>query len=66
MERAYLQCVSGSMFGSFALRPALGRLFLKSDDLTPGALNRRCFRMTIGRIALDRSEGDRAHIPFAQ
>jgi putative ABC transport system permease protein len=37
MERAYLQYVSGSMFGSFGLRPALGRLFTESDDMQPGA-----------------------------
>ena len=37
MEKAYLQYVSGWMFGSFGLRPALGRLFTESDDLKPGA-----------------------------
>src|SRR5215471_15711396 len=36
-EKAYQQYVSGWMFGSFGLRPALGRLFSESDDLTPGA-----------------------------
>jgi predicted permease len=36
MERAYLQYVSGWMFDSFGLRPALGRLFSESDDLQPG------------------------------
>jgi putative ABC transport system permease protein len=34
MENAY---VSGSMFGAFGLRPALGRLLTESDDVTPGA-----------------------------
>jgi predicted permease len=37
MEKAYVQYVSGSMFGSFGLRPVMGRLFAESDDLTPGA-----------------------------
>ena len=37
MEKAQLQHVSGSMFGAFGLRPAIGRLLTASDDLTPGA-----------------------------
>src|SRR5271167_1588319 len=37
MEKAYLQYVSGWMFSSFGLRPALGRLLTESDDLKPGA-----------------------------
>ncbi|MGO8736372.1 MAG: ADOP family duplicated permease [Terriglobia bacterium] len=37
MERAYVQYVSGWLFGSFGLRPSLGRLFTESDDLEPGA-----------------------------
>src|SRR6266576_2839034 len=37
MEKAHLQYVSGSMFGSFGLRPVLGRLLTESDDLTAGA-----------------------------
>ena len=37
MEKAYLQYVSGWMFGSFGLRPALGRLLTENDDLKPGA-----------------------------
>ena len=37
MEKAYRQFVSGWMFDSFGLRPALGRLLNKSDDETPGA-----------------------------
>jgi putative ABC transport system permease protein len=37
MEKAHLQHVSGWMFRSFGLRPALGRLFTGSDDLEPGA-----------------------------
>src|SRR5260370_1231128 len=37
MEKAYLQYVSGWMFDSFGLRPALGRLFTEDDDLKPGA-----------------------------
>jgi predicted permease len=36
MEKAHRQFVSGWMFGSFGLRPALGRLFTESDDLKPG------------------------------
>ena len=37
MEKAYRQYVSGWMFSSFGVRPALGRLFTEMDDLTPGA-----------------------------
>jgi predicted permease len=37
MERAYRQYVSGWMFGTFGLRPSLGRLFTENDDLKPGA-----------------------------
>ena len=36
-EQAHGQFVSGWMFGSFGLRPALGRLFTESDDLKAGA-----------------------------
>jgi len=37
MEKACVQYVSGWMFGSFGLQPALGRLFTENDDLKPGA-----------------------------
>jgi len=37
MEKAQVQYVSGWMFGTFGLRPALGRLLTESDDLKPGA-----------------------------
>jgi predicted permease len=37
MEKEYLQYVSGWMFSSFGLHPALGRLLSESDDLKPGA-----------------------------
>jgi len=37
MEKAYLQYVSGWMFSSFGLKPALGRLLTESDDLKPHA-----------------------------
>jgi putative ABC transport system permease protein len=37
MEKAFVQKVSGWMFRSFGLRPALGRLLTEQDDLTPGA-----------------------------
>ena len=37
MEKAYVQYVSGWMFGAFGLRPALGRLFTENDDRKPGA-----------------------------
>ena len=37
MERLRVQFVSGSMFHSFGLRPALGRLLDASDDTAPGA-----------------------------
>jgi predicted permease len=36
VERAYVQYVSGWMFSSFGLRPALGRLLTERDDLNPG------------------------------
>jgi predicted permease len=37
MEKAYTQYVSGWMFHSLGLQPALGRLLTERDDLTPGA-----------------------------
>jgi putative ABC transport system permease protein len=37
MEKGTVQYVSGSMFGSFGLRPAAGRLLTENDDLKPGA-----------------------------
>jgi putative ABC transport system permease protein len=37
MERAYRQFVSGWMFDTLGLRPALGRLLTEHDDVTPGA-----------------------------
>ena len=37
IEKAYRQYVSGWMFDSFGLRPALGRLFTERDDVTPTA-----------------------------
>ncbi|MFZ3340929.1 MAG: ABC transporter permease, partial [Terriglobales bacterium] len=36
-EKAQVQYVSGSMFGSFGIHPALGRLITETDDLHPGA-----------------------------
>jgi predicted permease len=36
-EKAYQQYVSGWMFHSFGIQPALGRVFAENDDLTPGA-----------------------------
>jgi putative ABC transport system permease protein len=36
MEKAEVQYVSGTMFGTFGLRPVLGRLLTESDDLEPG------------------------------
>ena len=36
-EKAYRQYVSGWMFSSFGLRPAVGRLLTENDDLQPGA-----------------------------
>ena len=35
-EKAYLQFVSGWMFGAFGLQPAAGRLLMENDDLEPG------------------------------
>ena len=37
MENANVGYVSGSMVGTFGLRPALGRLLAESDEVTPGA-----------------------------
>ncbi len=37
MEKANLQFVSGSIFTTFGLHPAAGRLFTDDDDLEPGA-----------------------------
>jgi predicted permease len=37
MERAQRQFVSGWMFNSFGLKPALGRLLTRNDDVTPKA-----------------------------
>jgi predicted permease len=37
MERAEVQYVSGWMFGTFGLRPAVGRLLTENDDLKPRA-----------------------------
>ena len=37
MEKVYRQFVSGRMFGSFGLQPAVGRLLTQNDDVTPGA-----------------------------
>src|SRR5438067_7611670 len=36
MERAYRQFVSGWIFDTFGLKPALGRLLTADDDTTPG------------------------------
>jgi len=36
IERAYLQYVSGWMFSTLGVRPALGRVFTRNDDLRPG------------------------------
>ncbi|MGO9255954.1 MAG: ADOP family duplicated permease [Bryobacteraceae bacterium] len=37
MEKAVVQYVSGWMFGTFGLRPAVGRLLSENDDRKPGA-----------------------------
>ena len=37
MEQANLQYVSGQMFSSLEIRPALGRVLTEDDDLKPGA-----------------------------
>jgi predicted permease len=37
MEKAYRQYVSGWMFRTLGLRPALGRVLTENDDLKPGA-----------------------------
>jgi predicted permease len=38
MEKAVVQNVSGWMFPTFEIQPALGRLFTEDDDRTPGAV----------------------------
>ena len=37
MEKGLIQYVSGRMWESFGLHPALGRLFTEQDDMVPGA-----------------------------
>ncbi|HEY3628365.1 MAG TPA: ABC transporter permease [Terracidiphilus sp.] len=37
MEKAVVQYVSGWMFSTFEIQPALGRLLTENDDRTPGA-----------------------------
>ncbi len=37
IEKTNVQYVSGWMFNSFGLKPAIGRLFTEADDLKPGA-----------------------------
>lgn len=37
MEKSVIQYVSGGLFGSFGIRPAIGRLFATNDDERPGA-----------------------------
>ena len=37
MEKAHLQYVSGWMFTTFEIQPALGRVLTEADDLKPGA-----------------------------
>ena len=37
LEKAWVQYVSGWMFGTFGLQPSLGRLLSESDDLKPRA-----------------------------
>jgi putative ABC transport system permease protein len=54
MEKAQRQYVSGWMFNSFGLRPALGRLFTEDDDLKPrthpyGVLSHDYWRSRFGR-----------------
>jgi hypothetical protein len=36
IEKAYLQYVSGWMFSTLGIKPALGRVFTENDDLNPG------------------------------
>ncbi len=37
IEKAYVQYASGTLFHSFGLQPALGRVLNQGDDVTPGA-----------------------------
>ena len=54
LEKAYVQYVSGWMFDSFGLQPALGRLLTESDDVNPARILTPSFLTTIGRSASDR------------
>jgi predicted permease len=54
MEKSQVQHVSGNMFSSFGLRPALGRLLDEDDDRVPGAkpyavLSYACWDARFGR-----------------
>ena len=62
-RRRIVQYVSGWMFASFGLRPALGRLFTENDDLKPGAHPvRRALLRLLDAPLRARSESDRPHV----
>lgn len=48
MEKAYWQYVSGWMFHSFGVQPALGRVLAESDDVRPKDTRLPYFRTTTG------------------
>ena len=66
-EKARVQYVSGGMFASFGLRPALGRLLVENDDREPGA---HPYAVLSADYWMRRFAGDpqshRAHLPDGQ
>lgn len=61
MEKAQLQYVSGATFGTFGLRPELGRLLVESDDVTPGA---HPYAVLSHEYWVNRFGQDRTYLPF--
>ena len=63
-EKAYQQYVSGWMFDSFGIRPALGRVFSENDDLTAWRAPLRRTLLRLLEAAFRRgSERGRADFP---
>ena len=67
MEQAYQQYVSGWMFPTFGIQPALGRLLTANDDLKPGAHPYAVLSYDYWVQPLRQgSKSDRAHISNGQ
>jgi len=60
MEKAYRQYVSGWMFDSCGVRPALGRLFTENDDLKPDAHPYAVLSYDYGHAGLEETGGPSA------